>query len=93
MGILIPQATLPSGIPVNNIYACISSNGISVWKDPTSNTFNFNGMYKIYSSPDKLLQPIDNLNIHFTSNTMPDKSLYTIFYDNLKDKYPGSVDN
>ena len=92
MGILIPHATLASGIPVSNIYACISSNGISVWKDPMSNTFNFNGMYKIYASPDKALPPIDNLNLYFKSNTIATESLYTTFYDELKRIYPGAED-
>jgi hypothetical protein len=92
MGILIPHAILSSGIPVSNIYACISCNGISVWKDHLTSTFNFNGSYRIYSSADKNLKPIDNLQIHYKSNTMPNESLYTTFYDHLKLEYPGSSD-
>lgn len=92
MGILIPNAVLPSGIPVSNIYACIASNGVSVFRDPVSNNFSFNGMYKIYANSSKNLPPIDNLNLHFKSNTVPDQSLYTTFYDTLKATYPGSSD-
>jgi len=92
MGIILPQAVLASGIPVSNAYACIAYNGLSVWKDPTSNIYNFNGSYKLYASKEKLLTPIDNLNLYFKSNTMPDQSLYTTFYDQLKTMYPGSLD-
>lgn len=92
MGIIIPQATLPSGIVVSNVYACISYNGISIWKDPVSNTYNFNGMYKMYSSTDKKLPPVENLNLHFSSNVITDENLYTTFYNQLKTLYPGSTD-
>lgn len=93
MGLIIRSATLPSGIPVSNIYACIANNGIAVWKDPVSNTYNFNGMYKLYSGPDKLNQPLDNLNIYFKSDTMPDESIYKTFYRQLKTIYTNSYDS
>jgi hypothetical protein len=90
MGLLIRSATLPSGIPVSNIYACISNSGISVWKDSLSNTYNFNGMYKLYSGTDKLNQPLDNLNIHFKLDIIPDENIYKTFYNQLKIIYPNS---
>lgn len=90
MGLLIRSATLQSGIPVSNIYACISNSGVSVWKDPVSNIYNFNGMYKLYAADDKTKQPIDNLNIHFKLDNIPDENIYKTFYSNLKTIYPDS---
>jgi hypothetical protein len=90
MGLMVRSATLQSGIPVSNIYACISNSGISVWKDPVSNTYSFNGMYKLYSTVDKTNQPIDNLNINFNLGNIPDENIYKTFYNQLKTIYPDS---
>ena len=90
MGLMVRSATLQSGIPVSNVYLCISNSGISVWKDSLSNTYNFNGMYKLYSAVNKTNQPIDNLNIHFKLDNIPDENIYKTFYNQLKTIYPDS---
>lgn len=87
---MVRSATLQSGIPVSNVYLCISNSGISVWKDSLSNTYNFNGMYKLYSAVNKTNQPIDNLNIHFKLDNIPDENIYKTFYNQLKTIYPDS---
>ena len=92
MGLLVPQATLPSGITVSNVYICVATNGLSVWRDTMSNTYNYNGAYKIYAGPDKLFQPLDNLQLHFKSNTIAEESIYTTFYNQLMVTYPDSIE-
>jgi hypothetical protein len=90
MGITVPQATLPSGINVSNVYMSFANEVIYI--SPTSNSKNvINSYYNVYKDSTKTL----GTNIRIPICVIVDDisvSVYTLLYDNLKQTYPGSTD-
>jgi hypothetical protein len=89
MGIFVPNATLPSGLQVNNVYMSFTNEAVFVF--PRDNMYLVRSSYKVYNDQSKLngtetvcqlLVPTDNIN----------QNVYTILYNALKEQFPNSVD-
>ena len=89
---MVPQATLPSGVQVNNVYMSFGCNMIQVTpRDSVSNIHAVTGVYSIYSDPTK--EKGTEIHIPILAETTDmSQSVYTILYDKLKTLYPGSTD-
>ena len=89
MGILVPEANLPMGITVSNVY--MSFSGEVIYTIPVNGQHNINTSYKVYKDDTK--QPDTNIRIPFGIQVSDiSVGVYTSLYENLKQNYPGSVD-
>jgi len=90
MGIFVPEANLPMGITVSNVY--MSFSGEVIYTVPMSGQYNVNTYYKVYKDETK----IPDTNIRIPTGVLVDsivgRDVYTILYENLKQIYPDSVD-
>lgn len=96
MGILVPEATLPMGITISNVYMSFSGEVIYTVPNPmasNSNTYNYtiNTSYKVYKDDTK--RPDTNIRIPLAIQVNDiSVGVYTSLYENLKQIYPNSVD-
>jgi hypothetical protein len=90
MGILVPEANLPMGVTVSNVY--MSFSGEVIYTIPRSGQYNINTYYKVYKDESK--QPDTNIRIPISVlvSNIVGRDVYTILYDELKTLYPGSTD-
>jgi hypothetical protein len=90
MGILVPEAYLPMGVTVSNVY--MSFSGEVIYTVPRSGQYNVNTYYKVYK--DETKQPDTNIRIPISVlvSNIVGRDVYTILYDELKTLYPGSTD-
>jgi hypothetical protein len=91
MGILVPEANLPMGITVSNVYMSFSGEVIYTMPNTGSNNYSINTHYKVYKDDTK--QPDTNIRIPFAIQVNDiSVGIYTSLYENLKQNYPSSVD-
>jgi len=89
MGILVPEANLPMGITVSNVY--MSFSGEVIYTIPGNGQYNINTSYKVYKDDTK--QPDTNIRIPLCIQVSDiSVGVYTSLYENLKQIYPDSVD-
>lgn len=89
MGILVPEAVLPMGITVSNVY--MSFSGEVIYTVPGIGKYNINTYYKVYK--DETKQPDTNIRIPLTVEANDiSAGVYVIIYDKLKEIYPDSFD-
>jgi hypothetical protein len=92
MGIIVPEAVLPSSnIAVSNVYMSFSGEAIETIKHPYTGDYYLSSKYKVFSNPTKepgtniiepLMIPYSNL----------DQGVFTVLYTALKEMYPGAQD-
>ena len=91
MGILVPEANLPMGITISNVYMSFSGEVIYTMPNPTCNNYTINTHYKVYKDESK--QPDTNIRIPLAFQVNDNSvGVYTSLYENLKQIYPDSVD-
>jgi len=91
MGILVPEANLPMGITISNVYMSFSGEVIYTMPNQTSNIYTINTSYKVYKDDTK--QPDTNIRIPLGIQVSDiSVGVYTSLYENLKQIYPESVD-
>ena len=91
MGILVPQATLPSGIVLSNVYMTFTGEVLYVTKLQTGMYLIrcFYRVYKDYASRSQ--QP--NVRIEASVSVQdPNDNPFKMLYDALKAQYPGATD-
>lgn len=90
MGILVPEANLPMGITVSNVY--MSFSGEVIYTIPGNGQYRVNTCYKVYK--DETKQPDTNIRIpiSITVNNIVGRDVYTILYEELKNLHSGSTD-
>ena len=89
MGILVPEAYLPMGITVSNVY--MSFSGEVIYTVPANGQYNINTYYKVYKDESK--KPDTNIRISLAIQVSDiSVGVYTSLYENLKALYPGSTD-
>lgn len=91
MGIIVPEASLPMGVTLSNVYISFSGETVYTVPNPMSNNYIIGTFYKVYK--DETKQPDTNIRIPFNVQ-ISDISIgvYTSLYENLKQIYPNSVD-
>lgn len=91
MGILVPEANLPMGITISNVYMSFSGEVIYTMPNQASNIYTINTSYKVYKDDTK--QPDTNIRIPLGIQVSDiSVGVYTSLYENLKQIYPESVD-
>jgi len=91
MGILVPEANLPMGITISNVYMSFSGEVIYTMPNQSSNIYTVNTHYKVYK--DETKQPDTNIRIPLAIQVNDiSVGVYTSLYENLKQIYPDSVD-
>jgi hypothetical protein len=90
MGILVPEANLPMGITLSNVY--MSFSGEIIYTVPMNAQYNVNTHYKVYKDDTK--QPDTNIRIPIRAlvDSIVGRDVYTILYEELKQNYPSSID-
>jgi hypothetical protein len=90
MGILVPEATLPSGFTLSNVY--MSFSGEPVYISPMGpGRCQIYSYYKVWADVTKG-KPSDIRILLTVQGADSDLSAYTVLYDALKEQYPGSED-
>jgi len=91
MGIIVPEANLPMGITVSNVYMSFSGEVIYTMPNTGSNNYNINTSYKVYK--DETKQPDTNIRVPIAVQVSNiSVGVYTLLYENLKQIYPDSID-
>ena len=89
MGILVPEAKLPMGVTLSNVY--MSFSGEVIYTVPANGQYNINTYYKVYKDESK--KPDTNIRISLAIQVSDiSVGVYTSLYENLKALYPGSTD-
>ena len=87
----MPEAILPMGITVSNVYMSFSGEVIYTMPNQSSNIYTINTSYKVYKDDTK--QPDTNIRIPLGIQVSDiSVGVYTSLYENLKQIYPESVD-
>lgn len=92
MGIIVPEAVLPSSnIAVSNVYMSFSGETVQVFKNRLTGDYFVGSNYKIFSNPDKNpdTNVVETIVIPYTDL---EQGPFTILYSKLKEMYPGSHD-
>ena len=90
MGILVPEANIPMGIILNNMY--MSFTGETIYIAPVVGQYVIKSFYKIYKDQSKYPDTNIRIPISCIVDTIKDRDAYSILYDELKTMYPGSID-
>jgi hypothetical protein len=91
MGILVPEANLPMGVTLSNVYMSFSKEVVYTVPNSTSNNYVINTYYKVYK--DETKQPDTNIRIPISVQVNDiSVGVYTLLYENLKQLYPNSTD-
>jgi hypothetical protein len=90
MGILVSEATLPSGIQVSNVYMSFSDEPVYMSRLPDG--YQVYSYYKVWSNSlrDK---PADIRILLTIKSPNADNSVHSILYDGLKQLYPNYTDH
>jgi hypothetical protein len=90
MGIFVPEANLPMGITVSNVY--MSFSGEVIYTVPLNGQYRVNTYYKVYK--DELKQPDTNIRIPINVQVSDiNQSVYSILYSELKTIYSNNIDS
>ena len=90
MGIIVPEAILPSKIGISNVYISFAQENILVSKS-YNNTWRVNTNYNIFNDESK----VDGTNIRIpieVNSSNITEGVYSILYTELKNRYPNSQD-
>jgi len=91
MGILVPDATIPMGLTLSNVYMSFTGEQISIYPVLGSNIFIINTNYRIYKDSTKRHETNIRIAIQVETSNIS-SGVYVILYDKLKVLYPGSTD-
>lgn len=92
MGILVPEANLPMGLVLSNVY--ISFGGETVYVNPKNqlDMYRVSTTYRVYKDPSKEGGTNITVPISVSVEDIARDSIFGILYEELKIIYPGSVD-
>lgn len=92
MGIIVPEANLPMGIILNNVYMSFSGETIFIIPKNIDGYYSIQTHYKVYKDDTK--SPDTNIRIPFSVQVKDiSTGAFQILYEQLKLIYPGSVDS
>lgn len=90
MGVIIPEAVLPSQIKISNVYVSFSDEIIYVFSN-NNESWRINSHYKFFS--DQTKSNGTNIRIPIEVNTTNiEAGVYSILYQKIKEIYPDSID-
>ena len=90
MGILVPEANLPMGIMISNVY--MSFSGEVIYTVPANGQYRINTYYKVYKG--ELKQPDTNIRIPINVQVSDiNQGVYSILYNELKTIYSNNIDS
>jgi hypothetical protein len=91
MGILVPEAALPMGITLSNVYMSFSNETIFIMPKSNEGYYTIQSYYKVYKNETK--DPDTNIRIPFFVQVSDiSNGTFQILYERLKELYPGSQD-
>jgi hypothetical protein len=90
MGIIVPEAILPSKIGISNVYISFAQENIMVSKN-NSDSWRINTNYNIFNDESKINGTNIRLPIEVNTSNITE-GVYSILYTQLKTIYPGSQD-
>lgn len=90
MGIIVPEAVLPSSnIAVSNVYMSFSGETVQIFKNPYTSEYILGSNYRVFSNPDKT--PDTNIRESIAvPYTDLEQGPFSVLYTALKEMYPGS---
>jgi hypothetical protein len=87
MGIIVPEAVLPNGITVSNVYMCIPST-INFFPRSGDGSYMIGSQYKVYKDSTKMPKSDITFPISVTVQSVSNISPHELLYEELKKKYP-----
>ena len=91
MGIIVTDSTLPSGLPVNNVYMSFGTECITIFPKNPEGLYTIQIHYKVYKDDTK--QPNSDVRIPLTVQVSDISNIFQTLYENLKQIYPNSTDS
>jgi len=91
MGIIVTDGTLPSGIPLTNVYMSFSGEPVYVLKD--GDVWKIHSYYSVFSDPSKSNGSNIRVNLTTTTSNIAEGSPYYFLYCALKMLYPNNIDS
>ena len=91
MGIIVTNGTLPSGIPISNVYMSFSEE--PVYTVQQGENWRINSYYNVFSDPSKSGGSNIRVNLVTTTSNIAEGSPYYFLYDALKNVYPNNIDS
>jgi hypothetical protein len=92
MGILVPEATLPMGLVLSNVYVTFGGETIYVNPKNQLDMYRVSSTYRVYKDPSKEGGTNITVPISVSVADIARDSIFGILYEELKIIYPGSVD-
>lgn len=89
MGIFVPEAKIPSGFTLSNVYMSFYQQPMYIFPYG-SNLCKVNASYKIWVNESKT--PDTNMKFPLSLNSAPIDNLFPTLYTQLKQMYPGATD-
>lgn len=93
MGILVPEASLPNGITVNNVYMSFASEVIYVHPRNTDGSRHVTSNYRVFKDCTKTPYSDIKFPISVIVTSDPYENVHDLLYSELKQAYPGSEDS
>jgi hypothetical protein len=99
MGIIVPEANLPMGVTVSNVYMSFAgeviytmAGSVSSIDGGTAKKYMVNTHYKVYKDATK--NPGSNIKIQISAQVddITNQDVYSILYAQLKSTYPDAQD-
>jgi hypothetical protein len=92
MGIIVPEAVLPNGITVSNVYMCLPS---TIFYFPRSGdgSYQIGSQYKVYKDSTKIPTSDITFPITVTVSSVSNTSAHELLYEELKKTYNGYTDS
>lgn len=93
MGILVPEASLPNGITVNNVYMSFASEVIYIHPRNADGSRHVTSNYRIFRDYTKTPYSDMRFPISVTVTSDPYENVHDLLYSELRQMYPGSEDS
>ena len=92
MGLIVPEAVLPNGITVSNVYMCIPS---TIYYFPRSGdgSYQIGSQYKVYKDSTKMPKSDITFPISITVQSVSNISPHELLYEELKKTYNGYTES
>ena len=91
MGIFVPEAVLPSGILISNVYMSFSGSLVYIEPKNVNDVYFVRAFCKVFKDQTKSLEPDITFQV-ITTATDINLGVYDYLYEKLKELFPGSVD-
>jgi hypothetical protein len=93
MGILVPEALLPNGITVSNVYMSFASEVVYFHPRNMDGSYQITSQYRVYKDSTKNPESDIKFPVSVTVTSISNNSVHDLLYNQLKTFYNGYTDS